>query len=225
MKTTKSVFNRTLIAAAIAAVSAGAFAADTQWKDAPTAEELPPVTSTIGWDDVKGQNHFLYTSATAASQFLLADAEHQTFNGTLWVTGSGAGVRATGLWAAGEKNQIINAGGSTIYVTAAGGADSWSQHAMGAANGAVAINEGKIVANNAYGMFVGTVENGTKAATIINNGQIYIETEGAAMELGAWLVRLLSTRARSMLRSRPMVHSVMAFLSRIRPTVFLSMPV
>ncbi len=184
MKTTKSVFNRTLIAAAIAAVSAGAFAADTQWKDAPTAEELPPVTSTIGWDDVKGQNHFLYTSTTAASQFLLADAEHQTFNDTLWVTGSGAGVQATGLWAAGEKNQIINAGGSTIYVTAAGGADSWSQHAMGAANGAIAINEGKIVANNAYGMFVGTDKNGTKAATIINNGQIYVETEGAAMELG-----------------------------------------
>ena len=186
MKTSNSVFNRTLIAAAIAAISAGAFAADTQWQDAPKAEELTPVTSTVAWDDVKAQNHFLFTGATEPNQFLIADAEHQNqvFNGTLWVTGSGKGTMATGLWAINEGEEIINAAGSTIYVTSAEGASSWSQHAMGAGNGAIATNNGTIVAKNAYGMFVGSTANGALGSTIINNGTIYVESEGAGMELG-----------------------------------------
>ena len=55
---------------------------------------------------------------------------------------------------------------------------------MGAANGATAVNQGTIEADNAYGMYVGT---GSGSSTIINDttGVIRVTTQGAGMELGA----------------------------------------
>ena len=55
---------------------------------------------------------------------------------------------------------------------------------MGAANGATAVNQGTIEADNAYGMYVGT---GSGSSTIINDttGVIVVTTQGAGMELGA----------------------------------------
>ena len=102
----------------------------------------------------------------------------------LWVTGSGANSRATGYWidSNGQEATFTNLG--NIYVTAVGGAKSWSQRAIGAADGATAINKGTIVVQNAYGMTVGSAENGTAPATIINEGSIAVYETGAAMELG-----------------------------------------
>lgn len=102
----------------------------------------------------------------------------------LWVTGSGAGSKATGYWidSNGQEATFTNLG--NIYVTAVGGAKSWSQRAIGAADGATAINKGTIVVQNAYGMTVGSAGNGTAPATIINEGSIAVYETGAAMELG-----------------------------------------
>ncbi|MDR3771289.1 MAG: autotransporter domain-containing protein, partial [Sutterella sp.] len=60
----------------------------------------------------------------------------------------------------------------------------WQLHGMGAANGATAVNQGTIEADNAYGMYVGT---GSGSSTIINDttGVIRVTTQGAGMELGA----------------------------------------
>lgn len=102
----------------------------------------------------------------------------------LWVTGSGADSKATGYWidSNGQEATFTNLG--NIYVTAVEGANSWSQRAIGAADGATAINKGTIVVQNAYGMTVGSDKNGTAPATIINEGSIAVYETGAAMELG-----------------------------------------
>lgn len=102
----------------------------------------------------------------------------------LWVTGSGDRSKATGYWidSNGQEATFTNLG--NIYVTAVGGAKSWSQRAIGAADGATAINKGTIVVQNAYGMTVGSAGNGTAPATIINEGSIAVYETGAAMELG-----------------------------------------
>ena len=101
-----------------------------------------------------------------------------TFDKKLWVKAGSDATRATGLWAA-DGATIENTG--TIYVT---GGSSWKNHAMGAANGAKAINAGTIVAKNAYGMFIGTSKNGTETPTIQNDGRIVVEGQGAGFELG-----------------------------------------
>lgn len=102
----------------------------------------------------------------------------------LWVKGSGADSKATGYWidSNGQEATFTNLG--NIYVTAVGGAKSWSQRAIGAADGATAINKGTIVVQNAYGMTVGSAGNGPAPATIINEGSIAVYETGAAMELG-----------------------------------------
>ena len=102
----------------------------------------------------------------------------------LWVKGSGDRAKATGYWidSNGQEATFTNLG--NIYVTAVGGAKSWSQRAIGAADGATAINKGTIVVQNAYGMTVGSAGNGTAPATIINEGSIAVYETGAAMELG-----------------------------------------
>ena len=98
------------------------------------------------------------------------------------MAGSGSGAQATGFWATEEGTKFTNKG--TIYVTAKDTAQTWSQKAIGAANGATAINEGTIVVKNAYGMIVGSEDNGDKPATIINKGTIAVYETGTALELG-----------------------------------------
>ncbi len=183
MVNTKPFIRRTIIASAVAALAGGAFAAtapaagNSPWESAP--EGLAAQTGTIEWSAVKDENLFKLASGTDA---LLSVQDEKTFTGKLWVVGSGKDTQASGIWASGGEAKAVNAG--SIYVTAEGDGKSWSQHAMGAANGAEAVNEGTIVARNAYGMFIGTETNGKAPATIRNNGVIYVETQGAAMELG-----------------------------------------
>ncbi len=102
----------------------------------------------------------------------------------LWVTGSGAGSKATGYWVDSDGQEATFTNLGNIYVKAVEGAKSWSQRAIGAADGATAINKGTIVVQNAYGMTVGSAGNGTAPATIINEGSIAVYETGAAMELG-----------------------------------------
>lgn len=68
----------------------------------------------------------------------------------------------------------------TITITGLEGAKSWKQEGILTDLRATAVNEGKIIATNAYGMKVGTLE----ASTIINNGEITVSVEGVGMELG-----------------------------------------
>lgn len=75
--------------------------------------------------------------------------------------------------------ELTNTG--NIYVQAGEGADSWSQKGMIVGDGAKIINEGNIVAKNAYGM---TIENNGKASNIFNNGRIDVLEQGAGIELG-----------------------------------------
>lgn len=100
------------------------------------------------------------------------------------MTGSGAGSKATGYWvdSNGQEATFTNLG--NIYVTALNGANSWSQRAIGAADGSTAVNKGTIVVQNAYGMTVGSDKNGSTPATIINEGTIAVYETGVAIELG-----------------------------------------
>lgn len=102
----------------------------------------------------------------------------------LWVTGSGAGSKATGYWVDSDGQEATFTNLGNIYVTAVDGANSWSQRAIGVADGATAINKGTIVVQNAYGMTVGSDKNGSTPATIINEGSIAVYETGAAIELG-----------------------------------------
>ena len=102
----------------------------------------------------------------------------------LWVTGSGAGSKATGYWVDSDGQHATFTNLGNIYVTAVDGANSWSQRAIGVADGATAINKGTIVVQNAYGMTVGSDKNGSTPATIINEGSIAVYKTGAAIELG-----------------------------------------
>ena len=102
----------------------------------------------------------------------------------LWVTGSGADSKATGYWVDSDGQEATFTNLGNIYVTAVDGANSWSQRAIGVADGATAINKGTIVVQNAYGMTVGSDKNGSTPATIINEGSIAVYKTGAAIELG-----------------------------------------
>ena len=104
----------------------------------------------------------------------------------MFVIGDASKEYGTGIWISGAEATATNTG--TIYVQGkvaeGAAAKSWRLHGMGAANGATAVNQGTIEADNAYGMYVGT---GSGSSTIINDttGVIRVTTQGAGMELGA----------------------------------------
>lgn len=177
MEKTKRTLQYTLIASAVAAVAGGAFAADASpslWADKP--ENVMAQTAPIDWKAVQADNAFELSGST--QQFLKADAGTKTFDGRLWVVGKDEGAKATGLWASGQGVKVFNNG--KIYVTSEGNAKPGSQHAMGAGNFAQAFNEGTIVARNANGMYV----DNSSFSVIVNKGHIYVEEQGAAMNLG-----------------------------------------
>lgn len=172
---------KTVIAATVAAlVAGGAVAADTQWKDAP--EGLESVTDAT-WDTVKPENKFVWApegEQTAAGTFLSTNGE-ETFEGKLWVSGDSKAAQASGLAVSGADGNLTNAG--TIYVTSGKNGVSYQNKGIWAGNGATATNAGVIVAKNAYGMTVGSEENGA-ASKIVNKGTVSVVETGAGMELG-----------------------------------------
>lgn len=173
---------KTVIAAAVAALAAGGVAAaESEWVDAP--KDLVSVEADQVWEDVKDQNRFDWAPVAEKETpgTFLSTSEKKTFDKTLWVSGNNQYAQATGLAVTGAGGKLTNAG--TIYVTSGQDGVSYQNKGILANNGATAVNEGVIVAKNAYGMTVGTT--GTES-TIVNNdnGKIYVEQTGAGMELG-----------------------------------------
>lgn len=175
---------KTVVAAAVATMIAGVAGSTmaAEWKDAP--EGLKAATNTVindaNWTIIKDQNAFELTATkTEAKTPWASVAKNQTFDKTLWISGVGAKAHASGFGVSGEDVTFTNKG--TIYVTSGEGGVNYQNDAIWAGNGATAINEGKIVAKDAYGMRVGT---GSAASKIVNNGSIYVESTGAGMELG-----------------------------------------
>ena len=166
---------KTVIAAAVAALAAGGVAAaESEWVGAP--EDLESVSVTQEWEKVKDQNSFVHEGEGPAI-FLRAE-ETKTFDKTLWVSGEGEKSKATGLYVTGEDVKLTNEG--TIYVSSGEKGKSWQNRAMMAGKGGEAVNNGLIVAKNAYGMSVESVG----PATITNNNRIVVEETGVGMELG-----------------------------------------
>ena len=183
---------KTVIAVAAAALAMGSVmaqeaptdegaASQSQWQDA--VEDAQQVTQ--GFDSVDSLEaaNYSYTlsGASQPTGFLSINkvGDHVfAADKSLWVTAVGK-VQAHGLYANGEDVNVINAG--KVYVTAGEEANSWSQKGMMADNGATVTNNGTIVAKKAYGMTVGT---GGTASKIVNAGTIYVEDQGAGIELG-----------------------------------------
>lgn len=178
-KTVAAVATTMVAGAAIAAIPA----------EVPSGEDTQTVTTAIGWSDVANEKHqnFVFSGVTDKGQSALLSASTSgTFAKTMFVIGDASKEYGTGIWISGAEATATNTG--TIYVqgkVAEGvAAKSWQLHGMGAANGATAVNQGTIEADNAYGMYVGT---GSGSSTIINDttGVIVVTTQGAGMELGA----------------------------------------
>ena len=173
---------KTVVAAAVATMIAGVAGTTmaAEWQDAP--KDLKPADTTVQWTDIKDQNSFVNTATTGNKKVPLSwmsVTDNKTFDKTLWVSGVGSMAQASGFGVAGKSVTFTNKG--TIYVTSGKDGVNYQNDAIWAGNGATAINEGKIVAKDAYGMRVGT---GDTPSKIVNNGSIYVESTGAAMELG-----------------------------------------
>ena len=173
---------KTVVAAAVATMIAGVAGTTmaAEWQDAP--KDLKPADTTVQWTDIKDQNSFVNTATTGNKKVPLSwmsVTDNKTFDKTLWVSGVGNMAQASGFGVAGKGVTFTNKG--TIYVTSGKDGVNYQNDAIWAGNGATAINEGKIVAKDAYGMRVGT---GDTASKIVNNGSIYVESKGAGMELG-----------------------------------------
>ena len=171
---------KTVVAAAVATMLTGVAgsAMAAEWQDVP--KDLTVATDTVitddTWDQVQNENAFVLQNGTKPWASL---KKEQTFDKTLWVTGAGSGTHASGFGVSGENVTFTNKG--TIYVTSGKDGVNYQNDAIWAGNGATAINDGKIVAKDAYGMRVGKDGNASK---IVNNGSIYVESTGAGMELG-----------------------------------------
>ena len=123
-----------------------------------------------GWAEPDGidQTSERYTSVEDLTQ------NQYNYVQTSGTTGSHA------LHANGTGVKLTNTG--KIYIQAGEDAKSWSQKGMMAGGGATVVNEGDIVAKNAYGMTVekdvaSHIENGV-------NGTITVLDQGAGIELG-----------------------------------------
>ena len=170
---------KTVIAAAVAAmVAGGAVAAEGDWVKVP--EGVESVTNAT-WDTLKEENSFVHApeGTKKVPGTFLSTSETKTFDQKLWVSGDTSAAQATGLGVSGEKGMLTNKG--TIYVTSGKNGVSYQNKAIWAGSGAKAVNDGVIVAKNAYGMTIGT---GTTGSEIVNNGSIYVKETGAGIELG-----------------------------------------
>lgn len=167
---------KTVVAAAVAALVAGAAGA-AEWVDAP--EDLTPVSEAGSWDKVPADVHFkLETQGSYLSE---NNEITRDFAGNLWVTGSGASGDATGIYAT-DKATVLNSG--NIYVSTEKDAKNWKTEGILVDGNAKAVNEGAIVAKNAYGMRFGTTYAEGEKAELINNGTIDVLETGVGIELG-----------------------------------------
>ena len=179
---------KTVIAAAIAAVAGMAMAASA-YVEAPTepGDNVALFTATFGTnttDKLLAQNSYVTDkSGAAGGDFLAVTAGENklTAGHTLWVTGVGANAQASGIWVRDNGTKATNE--STIYVTTGKDGKYYANRAMGASTGEI-VNNGTIVAKNAYGMTVGSSSNNTVTITNGVNGKIIVEDQGVGIELG-----------------------------------------
>lgn len=135
-------------------------------------------------DLTQGQYNYVQQGGQTGFVSITTDGEHVIEGKEIWVTATGSDgsdkTESYALHANGTGVKLTNTG--KIYIQAGEGAKSWSQKGMMAGGGATVVNEGDIVAKNAYGM---TVETG-KASNIENgvHGTITVLEQGAGIELG-----------------------------------------
>lgn len=179
-KTVVTVATTMVAGAAIAAIPAVPSGEDTQ-------TVKTPITDWSAVANEKYQNFVFEGAKGPGNSALLSASESGIFAKTMFVIGDADDEYeyGTGIWISGAEATATNTG--TIYVQGkvadSAAAKSWQLHGMGAANGATAVNQGTIEADNAYGMYVGK---GSGSSTIINDttGEIRVTTQGAGMELG-----------------------------------------
>ncbi|MDR3771081.1 MAG: hypothetical protein Q3Y13_07040, partial [Sutterella sp.] len=159
-KTVVTVATTMVAGAAIAAIPA-----------VPTDDTLT-VTKALDWSgaaDGKYQNFVFEGVKDKGNSALLSASTTGTFAKTMFVIGDASDEYGTGIWISEAEATATATNTGTIYVqgkvAGSAAAKSWQLHGMGAANGATAVNQGTIEADNAYGMYVGT---GSGSSTIIN---------------------------------------------------------
>ena len=167
-----AIGTKTVVAVATTMVAGAAIAA-TAYQDAP--EGLKDTTDTVTAEQLAAADQFKFAPTGNLNVFYAGDLAQGK---TLWIDGSSA-TQPTGLATSGTD--FANYG--TIYITTSD--KSYETKAMLAQGGATATNYGVIVAKNAYGMTVGS-KGGTDddVNTIVNRGEIAVETTGTGMELG-----------------------------------------
>lgn len=194
---------KTVIAAAVASLLAGTALA-AEWKDAPAADKGTlsiKETHALGekdlslksLDQAKKNNIYILEFDSNAQKpaydgFFSASKGSHVFqkDQSLWVVGSsqkGMLPQSHGLYASAAT--VANEG--AVYVTSTGQAKSWSQKGMMADRGGMVLNQGVIVAKNAYGMTVGSTAGSDRKGSRIENGlsgDITVIYTGVGMELG-----------------------------------------
>ena len=185
-KSVQAKGTKTVVAALSAALITGAAAASERagaaWVTPPTGEDVYLVENQGGdASSLKQQNVFSMTNGGRES--FLNFKENAAFNADLWVIGSKSGSAATGIWAGAYGVEAVNAG--KIYVASQEGANVYSQAAMKANNGGTVVNEGVIVAKNAYGMGFGTDSTPeAPSSQVVNRGLISVLESGVGIDLG-----------------------------------------
>ena len=168
---------KTVIAAA-AALAMGTVMAQ-GWADPEGIEETTDHYTTVE-DLTQSQYNYVQTSGTTGFVQVTTEGDHVIEGKEIWITATGSDTQSHALHANGTGVKLTNTG--KIYIQAGGDAKSWSQKGMMAGGGATVVNEGDIVAKNAYGMTVekdvaSHIENGV-------NGTITVLDQGAGIELG-----------------------------------------
>lgn len=175
---------KTVIAAAAALAMGTAMAQE--WVEVPTADDgalILEQNKSVTAEDLQKYSQFVYTRTDGTNPggfYGVSVGESNVFDKEVWVTAEGAETQSHALHANGMGVKLTNTG--KIYIQAGEDAKSWSQKGMMAGGGATVVNEGDIVAKNAYGMTVekdvaSHIENGV-------NGTITVLDQGAGIELG-----------------------------------------
>lgn len=131
-------------------------------------------------DLTQSRYNYVQSEGTTGFVSISTEGDHVIEGKEIWVTATGSDTQSHALHANGTGVKLTNTG--KIYIQAGEGAKSWSQKGMMAGDGATVVNEGDIVAKNAYGMTVekdvaSHIENGV-------NGTITVLDQGAGIELG-----------------------------------------
>lgn len=133
------------------------------------------VASLLAGGAVAADKPFTVNDGQKSAENIITNTEVEN---DLTVIANSKTADATGYYVMKEGVTFTNKG--KITITGQNEAKSWKQEGILTDHKATAVNEGKIIATNAYGMKVGTIE----ASTIINNGEITVSGEGVGMELG-----------------------------------------